>query len=441
MDTAGTWIPASAVASTTLLVNVDAALQNSDSDRARERRPYAPATGDGTSRPNPALAQHSALMTRTLQGTTKESEPEPHGRTSSKGGERTHKRHAGRNVLGAQHELSGDRQLIFDHQPDAWPALKCCGDDVNCWVPDEKTSFRRTEQASQISPRGLSDVMGCRDDNVTKATHIEHVPGDITDLVRQDRREAQARPSHSVPNPQGATAAKSHAPAPGMWQPRGSLQDTHLDSNPLQHERWPFVGSPADHKNHNAGVDGAENSLKSQRCTGRAATMAQLQAEDGSDSDSGQLSTERRRLSSLAIRRSVHTNARRRAATRETYRQTLGDGAQVARSLLMCGAESTPHGVSATPGNTKTQTCLSAFHTAGAAACNLYNVNMTSICVDGKGAARAARALHILELPLCPQGHRLTLIAQINAQASPQFEQLGPYLFRVGCCKICRLQV
>lgn len=165
-----------------------------------------------------------------------------------------------------------------------------------------------------------------------------------------------------------------------------------------------------------------------------------LPAEDGSDSDSdpgAQLSAERRRLSTLAIRRSVHSDIRRRAEAREALRQTLGSGPQAARSLLVFGAESTPNGISETPRRTNAQEGAHMSSTR-ANACCVPTKFATAAGIEDKGGARA---LHILELPLCPQGHRPTLIAQINAQASPQFEQLGPFLFRIGCCKTCRLQV
>lgn len=51
-----------------------------------------------------------------------------------------------------------------------------------------------------------------------------------------------------------------------------------------------------------------------------------------------------------------------------------------------------------------------------------------------------AKVIKILEMPLCSCGSRPNLIAQVNAQASPQFEKLGPYLVRIGCCKICKVQ-
>jgi hypothetical protein len=51
------------------------------------------------------------------------------------------------------------------------------------------------------------------------------------------------------------------------------------------------------------------------------------------------------------------------------------------------------------------------------------------------------KVIKVLEQPVCLCCLRPDLIAQVNAQDSPQFERLRPYHVHTGCCKVCKDQV
>lgn len=414
-------------------LNQDAPPYNNVADEVQARHPCAPAMGESASGARTASEQSNALLTGTFQSITHETEPRR--RTSSEGGGRTYKRHAGRNLLQARSLAPGDPGSLTAHDPAAWPALVRAGANDNKHT-DPNADVKRSQRiCERMHSSGLGDMV----DPGTRATQIEPFSSRTTGSVQQDRHAGHACSSRSLPTschtPQASGSLGTNIPT--------SLQTSYHDLVRMQRaaesqrtviDPFSFLATQAPNAIQAPGVDA---SRRTQGCNVSAG--ARPQAEDGSDSDSGQLSAERRRLSTLAIRRSVHTDIRRRAAARESLRQTLGSGTHVGRSLLMFGAESTPHGISATPRTAKVQERGSGFSYCATAG-GLLHESTASASVVAKDD-RIPRDLLILELPLCPQGHRPTLIAQINAQASPQFEQLGPYLFRIGCCKICRLQV
>jgi hypothetical protein len=118
-------------------------------------------------------------------------------------------------------------------------------------------------------------------------------------------------------------------------------------------------------------------------------------------------------------------------------RETLMDSSKPT-SLQLFGSEATPRGISSTPGISGMLGTLGHQHvvdTPGGLSRDAAMQCAVHPCCNGD------KVIKILELPLCLCGHRPDLIAQVNAQASPQFEMLGAYLVRIGCCNICKAQV
>jgi hypothetical protein len=104
-------------------------------------------------------------------------------------------------------------------------------------------------------------------------------------------------------------------------------------------------------------------------------------------------------------------------------------------SLQLLGSEATPSGISSTPCILGTPGHQNVVQPPGGLSLDAALQCAEHPCCNGD------KVIKILELPLCLCGHRPDLIAQVNAQDSPQFERLGPYLVRIGCCKICNVQV
>lgn len=395
--------------------------------------PCTPQPSEDGVGPSSASQKLNALMTGTFQPGAA---AELHRRTSSEGGGRTHKRHATASPSNMLHTGSGSH--VSCAAPD-WPSRTFSEDNdrhdlrrSGCMeaghAPShmhEPSSIELLEAVRADHPRPQAPVIRVPP-NVEHAHHASF--GERQASGHTTRMQSRRRGSSPHATSSDGTGTGRHATIPG----RG------VSSNAVRSSRYAGAHSAGQRESprmndgtHSVGEShGADASLIYKSGAG-----VWLPEEDGSDSDSGQLSAERRRLSALAIRRTVHIDIRRRAAAREALCQTLGSGAQAARSLLVFGAESTPHGISATPRTSKAKDSkLCSFNRIDA--CCVSNSIAT-----GLGTQDEQKELCILELPLCPQGHRPTLIAQINAQASPQFEQLGPFLFRIGCCKTCRLQV
>lgn len=412
----------------------DALPYNNVADEILARHSCVPAMGESASGVRTASEQSNALIMGTFQSIGHETEPPR--RTSSEGGGRTHKRHAGRNLLQARSAASGDPDSLAAHDPAARiSGFSHAGATADSMLADPSANSHRTQRSSERMHRGGLGGMG---DAGTWATQNEPFPCQNTGSVQQDRH-ASAVSSRSLPT-SFHTAQLLASPVTTIpMSLKNSCNELLRMLRDAEAQRTvtdpiSFTGRQAPNATPGSGVDGS----RSKQCYSVNGGV-RPPAEDGSDSDSGQLSAERRRLSTLAIRRNVHTDIRRRAAARDTRRQTLRSGTQVGRSLLMFGAESTLHGISATPRTAKVQERGSGISVGGTVG-GFLNENTAAASVVARDDG-IPRELLILELPLCPQGHRPTLIAQINAQASPQFEQLGPYLFRIGCCKICRLQV
>eukprot|EP00892_Ulva_mutabilis_P000653 jgi/Ulvmu1/10589/UM065_0043.1 len=382
--------------------------QNADgAPRGTSRLGFPPVSANvaGPNRANIALHNLNALVTGVFQDSPEEAEL--HQRTSSEGNERTHKRHASENAASLLHTASAARTSAA---APAWPTdqREEGGRDAR-W----STHMEAVDQPFNMyapSPISMLEAM------------LADQPG--------TQQDATASP-HGISRGTGRNADDTSAQQTGVRELWGYRS--------MQHQSVASSFAVASGSSGPTGLNGPD---EGHHClAGRIPGSGRWQPrQDGSDSDSdpnGQLSAERRRLSTLAIRRSVHGDLRRRPAAREALRQTLGSGPQVARSLLIFGAESTPNGISETPRKTHAQQS-ERMSIMSIDASRLPTDALSSACVRDQGTPRT---LLVLELPLCPQGHRPSLVAQINAQASPQFEQLGPYLFRIGCCKTCRLQI
>ena len=145
------------------------------------------------------------------------------------------------------------------------------------------------------------------------------------------------------------------------------------------------------------------------------------------------------RNQSLELHRNMHRAIARTVRARRGARETLMDASKPTR-LQLFGSEATPQGVASTPQTLRRLSSLppSPTRLEGLPSPTL-DAPMT--CEEHPGVCKDDKVIKILEMPLCPCGHRPLLIAQVNAQASPQFEKLGPYLVRIGCCKACKIQV
>jgi hypothetical protein len=141
-----------------------------------------------------------------------------------------------------------------------------------------------------------------------------------------------------------------------------------------------------------------------------------------------------------SMHRQLNSTLRSRRDAPETLmgaRETLMDSSKPT-SLQLFGSEATPRGISSTPligGMLGTPSHQYVVAPPGGLSLDAAMQCAEHPCCNGD------KVIKILELPLCLCGHRPDLIAQVNAQASPQFEKLGAYLVRIGCCKVCEAQV
>lgn len=192
---------------------------------------------------------------------------------------------------------------------------------------------------------------------------------------------------------------------------------------------------------------GSSSEEPSQSPSNAAALMAsRLRSQRflaGDGASSSDVRAERLRLESLELQRTnVHRAIARTVRNRRGARETLMDSSKPTR-LQLFGSEATPQGISSTPRTLRMLSSLpsSPDHQSLPAPVPGLGMEASLACEVRHPVCKGDKVIKILEMPMCPCGQRPVLIAQVNAQASPQFEKLGPYLVRIGCCKICKVQV